>query len=76
MEPSGGGTSLNLTNLFANTKPGSLKLHFSAPNIEAAEKELKAKGVKLAHEITPAGWDTSFDFTDPEGNQWFVVQSK
>lgn len=57
-------------------RPGSLNLYLSTPDIEAANRELKAKGVRLAHEITHAGWGTSFDFADPDGNQWIVVQSK
>jgi len=76
LELPGGGTSINLTNVFENMKPGSMKLYLSTPDIEAACAELKAKGVRLAHEITHAGWGTSFDFTDPEGNQWIVVESK
>ena len=52
-----------------------MKLYLSTPDIEAALKELKSKGVKPTHEITRAGWGTSFDFRDPDGNQWLVVQS-
>src|SRR5262245_61641270 len=40
-----GGTSINLTNLFENMQPGSMKLYLSTPDIEAAYKELTAKGV-------------------------------
>ncbi len=71
-----GGTTINLTNVFENMKPGSLKLYLSAPDIEAAYKELKAKGVKPTAEITRAGWGTSFSFNDPDGNLWLVVESK
>ena len=76
MDFPGGGPSINLTNLYENMKPGGMKLYLSTPDIEAASNELKAKGVKLAHEITHTGWATSFDFLDPDGNQWVVVQSK
>jgi predicted enzyme related to lactoylglutathione lyase len=76
MELPGGGASINLTNVYENMKPGGMKLYLSTPDIEAACKELKAKGVRLAHEITHAGWATSFDFVDPDGNQWVVVQSQ
>ena len=76
MELPGGGTTISLTNVYENMQPGSLKLQLSAPNIEATCDELKARGVKLAHEVTHAGWSTWFDFTDPEGNQWVVVESK
>jgi predicted enzyme related to lactoylglutathione lyase len=76
MEFPGGGTSMNLTNVYENMQPGSMKLYLSTPDIEAAYKELKLKGVKPMHEITRAGWGTSFDFRDPDGNQWLVVQAK
>jgi uncharacterized glyoxalase superfamily protein PhnB len=76
MEFPGGGTSINLTNVYENMQPGTMKLYLSTPDIEAAYKELKSKGVKLTHEITRAGWGTSFDFRDPDGNQWLVVQAK
>jgi len=76
MELPGGGTSINLTNVFENMKPGGMKLYLSTPDIEAAYKELKAKGVKPTAEITRAGWGTSFSFNDPDGNQWLVVESK
>jgi uncharacterized glyoxalase superfamily protein PhnB len=58
MDLPGGGTSINLTNVFENMKPGSMKLYLSTPDIEAAYKELKAKGVKPTAEITHAGWGT------------------
>ena len=76
MELPGGGTSINLTNVFENMKPGGMKLYLSTPDIEAAYKELKAKGVKPTTEIIHAGWGTSFSFNDPDGNQWLVVESK
>jgi len=72
----GGGTSINLTNLFENMKPGGMKLYLSAPDIEAAYNQLKARGVRPTAEIARAGWGTSFSFSDPDGNQWVVVESK
>ena len=72
----GGGPSITLTNVFENMQPGSMKLYLSAPDIEYAYKELKAKGVVLTAEITHAGWGTFFSFADPDGNQWLVVESK
>ena len=76
MELPGGGTSINLTNVFENMKPGGMKLYLSAPDIEAAYRDLKAKGVQPTSEIIRAGWGTSFSFQDPDGNQWLVVESK
>ncbi len=74
--PPGGGTSINLTNAFENMKPGSMKLYLSTADIEAAYKELKARGVKPTDEITHAAWGTSFGFDDLDGNHWRVVESK
>lgn len=76
MQLPGGGTSINLTNVFENMQPGSMKLYLSSPSIEATYKELTSKGVKPTAEITRAGWGTSFSFSDPDGNQWLVVESK
>jgi predicted enzyme related to lactoylglutathione lyase len=76
IQPPSGGIQITLTNVFENMKPGSMKLYLSTPDIEAASQELKSKGVKLAYEIIRAGWGTSFGLTDPEGNQWVVVESK
>ena len=74
--PLGGGTSINLMNVFENMKPGSMKLYLSSSDIEAAYQELKAKGVKPTDEITHESWGTSFVFDDPDGNHWRVVESK
>jgi uncharacterized glyoxalase superfamily protein PhnB len=74
-----GGTTINLTNVHENMKPGSMKLYLATSDIEKVFKELTAKGVKPANEITDAHWDQPvrwFDFNDPDGNHWFVVQSK
>src|SRR5258708_30580636 len=76
MEFPGGGTSINLTNVHENMKPGGMKLYISTPAIELAHKELTGKGVKPTAEITRAGWSTSFSFNDPDGNQWVVVEKK
>ena len=72
----GGGTSLTITNVDENMKPGSMKLYLSSPDIDAAYKELTSRGVKPTAEITRAGWGTSFSFNDPDGNQWLVVEAK
>ena len=74
--PPGGGATINLTNVFENMKPGTMKLYLSTSDIEAAYKELKAKGVKLTSEITDDSWGKWFDFNDPDGNHWLIVQSK
>jgi predicted enzyme related to lactoylglutathione lyase len=75
MELPGGGTSINLTNVHENMKPGTLKLYLSTPDIEAAYRELTAKGALPAHGVTDDPWGKWFDLNDPEGNHWLVVQS-
>jgi len=75
MELPGGGTSINLTNVFENMKPGGMKLYLSTPDIEAAYKELKAKGVEPTSEIADDGWGKWFGISDPDGNNWLIVQS-
>lgn len=72
----GGGTSLNLTTEHENMKPGTMKLYLSTPDIQAAYKDLKAKGVEPKSEITDDQWGIWFDFNDPDSNHWFVVQAK
>src|SRR5260221_12779841 len=54
MELPGGGTSINLTNVFENIKPDGMNLYLSTRDIEATYKELKSKGVKSNAEITRA----------------------
>jgi uncharacterized glyoxalase superfamily protein PhnB len=76
LELPGGGESINLTNVFENMNPGSMKLYLSTIDIEHAYKELTARGVVPTADITHAGWGTHFSFSDPDGNQWLVVESK
>jgi len=75
LDAPGGGASLNLTTVHENMKPGTMKLYLSTPDIEAAYKELKAKGVEPTSEITDDGWGKWFGMSDPDGNKWLIVQS-
>src|SRR5579859_2003835 len=75
MELPGGGTSINLTTFHENMKPGTMKLYLSTPDIEAAYQELKAKGVEPTSEIADDGWGKWFGMSDPDGNNWLIVQS-
>ena len=72
----GGGTSINLTTEHENMKPGTMKLYLSTPDVEAAYKELKSKGINPTNDVTDDEWGKWFDFNDPENNHWLVVQSK
>ena len=71
----GGGASLNLTTMHENMKPGTMKLYLSTPDIEATYKELKAAGVEPTSEIADDGWGKWFGISDPDSNQWLIVQS-
>ena len=75
LDAPGGGASLNLTTMHENMKPGTMKLYLSAPDIGAAYKELKAKGVEPTSEIADDGWGKWFGIGDPDGNNWLIVQS-
>ncbi len=82
LELPGGGASINLTTEHEHMKPGAMKLYLSSPDVEAAYRELIAKGVKPNHKPTD-GWGNWpgfqgtkgkwFDFNDPDGNQWLIV---
>jgi len=75
LDAPGGGTSLNLTTMHENMKPGTMKLYLSTPDIEAAYKELKTKGVEPTSEIAVDGWGKWFGMSDPDGNKWLIVLS-
>ena len=77
-----GGTAINLIKVTAHDppnalKPGVMKLYLFTSDINNSYKDLKTKGAKLNNEIQEQQWDKKvkqFDFNDPDGNHWFVVQ--
>ena len=76
--PPGGGTSITLSTYFGNLKPGTMQLYLSTLDIQAAYKELSAKGAKV-NEIKddlfgPGSGVKWFSLPDPDGNQWLVWQ--
>lgn len=80
LELPGGGAALTLTTMHQHMKPGTMKFYLSTSQIEAAYNELKAKGVEL-NEVKdnlygPGSGVKWFDLSDPDGNQWIVVQSE
>ena len=75
LDAPGGGTSLNLTTMHENMKPGTMKLYLSTPDIEAAYQEIKARGAEPTSEIAHDGWGTWFGLSDPDGNKWVIVQA-
>ena len=76
--PPGGGPSITLSTYFGNLKPGTMQLYLSTPDIQAAYKDLMAKGVKV-NEIKddlygPGSGVKWFNLFDPDGSQWIVWQ--
>jgi lactoylglutathione lyase len=51
---------------WAERKPSVV---FHCPDVEAACRELQARGVALAMRPTPMAWGTYASFTDPDGNE-------
>ena len=79
LEPPGGGTSLTLSTMHGNMRPGTMRLYLATSNIEAAYNDLKAKGAKV-NEVKddlygPGSGVKWFDLHDPDGNLWQMVQS-
>ncbi len=79
LELPGGGATLTLLTMHGQMKPGAMTLYVSTSNIEEANNELKAKGVKV-NEVKddlygPGSGVKWFDLHDPDGNRWLMVQS-
>src|SRR5947209_3797831 len=47
LELSGGGATVTLTTMHGHMKPGTMQLYVSTSDIEAANNDLKAKGVEV-----------------------------
>ena len=67
------------TKLVLFTAPGQDKLigglmnvTFSAVDVEATAREMKARGVEFVQEPQKADWGTSMIFKDPDGNQFVL----
>ncbi len=71
----GGGASVILTTYLENMKPGTLKLYFSTPDVEATYEELKARGVEPTSEIAEDQYGKRFSVRDPDGNSLVITQS-
>jgi catechol 2,3-dioxygenase-like lactoylglutathione lyase family enzyme len=76
----GGGTSITLTTAHENMKPGAMKLYLSTPDIQAAHKQLTAKGVNVNgindDLYGPGSGVKWFSFNDPDGNLWIALQPR
>ena len=67
------GPSIILTTSNEKTKPGTMIIYLSTPNIEKTYNEMKERGIKLTSDIIADSEGTSFSFDDPDGNIWIVV---
>ncbi len=77
----GGGASLTLSTMHGNMKPGSMTLYLSTANIETTYNEYKAKGVEVdevKNDLYGPGSGVKWfgPISDPDGNQWMMVQSE
>jgi len=54
-------------------EPGNTGILFLTDNIEATYKELKAKGVKFTQGLTKEPWGTYAMFSDPDGNEFWLM---
>jgi catechol 2,3-dioxygenase-like lactoylglutathione lyase family enzyme len=64
--------SLLLTTERQYMKPGTMKLYFSASDVEKAHAELAETGMALG-DVRHDPWATWFDLHDPDGNQVIVT---
>jgi lactoylglutathione lyase len=72
----GGGASVILTTYLENLRPGTLKLYVSTPDVEAAYRDLKGKGVEPDGEIAEDQFGKRFSVKDPDGNTWVIAQDQ
>lgn len=75
----GGGASLALTTAFGNFKPGTMSIQFTTSDIQAAYKQMNAKGIKptgpIMDDFHGSGSGVKgFQINDPDGNILSIVQ--
>jgi len=80
LELPGGGASLTLSTMHEQMKPGTMTFYLSTSAIEVPYNELKTKGVKV-NEVKddlygPGSGVKWFEFNDPDGNRWLMVQAE
>jgi len=51
---------------------GFMNVSFTADDVEATAREMKAKGVEFVQEPQKADWGTAAIFKDPDGNQFVL----
>jgi len=71
-----GGTGLVLFTAQGQEKMigGFMNISFTADDVEATARDMKAKGVEFVQDPKKADWGTAAIFKDPDGNQ-FVLSS-
>ena len=52
---------------------GLMNVTFSADDVEATVREMKARGVEFVQDSQKADWGTSAIFKDPDGNQFVLA---
>jgi|GEM_PF-2089043 catechol 2,3-dioxygenase-like lactoylglutathione lyase family enzyme len=77
----GGGTTITLSTVMENLKPGTITLYFKTADVEAVWSAVKDKELKVTQEPTKQAWPGSpwaawFGLVDPDGNGVLVVQLK
>jgi len=51
---------------------GFMNISFTADDVEATAREMKARGVEFVQESQKADWGTAAIFKDPDGNQFVL----
>jgi catechol 2,3-dioxygenase-like lactoylglutathione lyase family enzyme len=74
LTPPGSGCSISIGTGLTTMPPGSLEgLQLVVKDIEAAHRELAARGVEVS-DIQDLPWGSFVFFADPDGNRWNVQQ--
>ena len=56
-----------------NLEPGNTGILFLTDDIEATVKEMKKRGVEFTQDLTKADWGTFAMFSDPYGNEFWLM---
>ncbi len=76
--PPGGGTRITLSTYHGNLKPGTTQLYLSTSDIQAAYRNLSAKGAaptEIKDDLYGPGSGVKWcSAQDPDGNTWIVWQ--
>jgi len=69
---------VTLTTAHERTKPGTMMLYVSTPDIEATHNKLSSEGAsEVANDLYGPGSGVKwFSIEDPDANHWLVVQTK